>query len=242
MLRKRRRPLDSSLEQDSFFVFCPQTVRNPFNSQSLISHLTNSNGCGNMWFKVLLTVSPFRPSFLPQLRVSPSVHRFLSPLFSYRYKSLSAQPSCFHIHTKPPGCYPPASLIETSPPLCLSVSVANLILSTTCRLLFSLGSLFRTPVLCFQQLAVSFPKSRGVGIPRIWNICSVASVLRPQCPLCCAFPASPQFGLYLAHPLVYPDPRGATGFLATPHSPLATAPTRRAQSSRISRSQIGRLT
>jgi hypothetical protein len=41
-------------------------MRNPFNSQSLIYHLTNSNGCGNLWSKVLLTVSPFRPSLLPQ--------------------------------------------------------------------------------------------------------------------------------------------------------------------------------
>jgi hypothetical protein len=31
-----------------------------------ISHLTNSNGCGNLQSKVLLTVSPFRSSFSPQ--------------------------------------------------------------------------------------------------------------------------------------------------------------------------------
>ena len=38
----------------------------PFIVQSLLSHLTNSDGCGNLQPKVLLTVSPFRPSFSPQ--------------------------------------------------------------------------------------------------------------------------------------------------------------------------------
>ena len=44
-------------------------ARKPFNSQSLISHLTNSNECGNLQTKVLLTVSLFRPFLLPQPRV-----------------------------------------------------------------------------------------------------------------------------------------------------------------------------
>src|SRR5260370_28323573 len=46
-------------------------VRKPFNPRPLISHLTNSNGCGNLRLKVLLTVSPFRPSFPPQSAVYP---------------------------------------------------------------------------------------------------------------------------------------------------------------------------
>ena len=41
-------------------------ARKPFNSQSLIYHLTHSNECGNLQTKVLLTVSPFRPFLLPQ--------------------------------------------------------------------------------------------------------------------------------------------------------------------------------
>jgi hypothetical protein len=45
--------------------------RNPFTSQPLISHLTNSNGCGNLQTKVPLTVSPSRPSFSPQPHVYP---------------------------------------------------------------------------------------------------------------------------------------------------------------------------
>jgi hypothetical protein len=59
----------------SYFVLCvssrPDPVRNPFNPQSLISHLTNSNGCGNLQVKVTLTVSPCRPSFNPPRDVFP---------------------------------------------------------------------------------------------------------------------------------------------------------------------------
>jgi hypothetical protein len=43
----------------------------PIQFTAFISHLTNSNGCGNLYPKVLLTVSPFRPSFSPQSKVYP---------------------------------------------------------------------------------------------------------------------------------------------------------------------------
>ena len=45
----------------------------PIQSTVFISHLTNSNGCGNLQAKVLLTLSPFLPSFLPQSGVFPRV-------------------------------------------------------------------------------------------------------------------------------------------------------------------------
>ena len=70
-----------------------------------IYHLTNSNGCGNLLRKVVLTVSPLRPFLFPQPRVFSANHRFLSTLFSYSYKSLFPQPFSFHIHTKPRGCW-----------------------------------------------------------------------------------------------------------------------------------------
>jgi hypothetical protein len=54
-------------------------VCNPFNSQFLISYLTNSNGCGNLWSKVLLTVSPFRPFLPPQPRVFSQPFNFCQP-------------------------------------------------------------------------------------------------------------------------------------------------------------------
>jgi hypothetical protein len=57
-------------------------VRKPLNSQPLISHLTNSNGCGNLQIKVRLTVSPFRPFLLPQAHVSPSAPLPCSPSIS----------------------------------------------------------------------------------------------------------------------------------------------------------------
>jgi hypothetical protein len=48
-----------------------QARRKPLNPQPLISHLTNSNGCGNLQPKVLLKVSPLRPFLLPQPSVYP---------------------------------------------------------------------------------------------------------------------------------------------------------------------------
>jgi hypothetical protein len=59
---------------------CSALVRNPFNPQCLISHLTNSNECGNMQPKVLLTVSPFPPSLTQQLDLFPSSPGTVSPL------------------------------------------------------------------------------------------------------------------------------------------------------------------
>jgi hypothetical protein len=63
-------------------------ARNPFNPRPLISHLTNSNESGNLYLKVPLIVSPFRPSFPPQLSV------FSQPFDSCR-------PFCFHNDTNP---------------------------------------------------------------------------------------------------------------------------------------------
>jgi len=59
------------------------STRKPFNSQSLISYLTNSNGCGILQSKVLLTVSPFRPFLLPQPRVCSRNRRLLPSYAPY---------------------------------------------------------------------------------------------------------------------------------------------------------------
>jgi hypothetical protein len=45
-----------------------------------ISHLTNSGRCGNLQRKVSLTVSPFSPSFPPQLDLFPHSLRAVSPV------------------------------------------------------------------------------------------------------------------------------------------------------------------
>jgi hypothetical protein len=65
-------------------ILC-STHRNPFNRQSLISHLTNSNGYGNLRSKVLLTVSPLRPSFSPRPEVFSRPFRFCSQQPSVRH-------------------------------------------------------------------------------------------------------------------------------------------------------------
>src|ERR1700732_2612272 len=52
--------------------------------------------------KVLLTVSPFRPSFSPHPQHASTDHRFLSPLFSQRYELLFPQLFCFHNHLRCP--------------------------------------------------------------------------------------------------------------------------------------------
>src|SRR5260370_9870764 len=88
---------------------------NAFNSQALISHLTNSNGCGNLQPKVLLTVSPSRPSFFPNPMCLRALH-FLpnvcpplclgvsmpNPVFSSVLCALSPHSSLFTRHSPPP--------------------------------------------------------------------------------------------------------------------------------------------
>ena len=77
-------------------------ARKRLNPQPLISHLTNSNGCGNLQVKVLLTVSPFRPSFIQPLVVHPANDRFLTPLFSITSELLFSQLLCFHNYLRCP--------------------------------------------------------------------------------------------------------------------------------------------
>ena len=48
-------------------------------STVFISHLTNSNGCGNVQPKVLLTVSPFSPSFSPATWCVFATFQFFRP-------------------------------------------------------------------------------------------------------------------------------------------------------------------
>src|ERR1700730_4970987 len=57
--------------------------------------------------KVLLTVSPFRPSFSPHPQQASIDHRFLSSLFSQRYELLFSQLFCFHNHLRCPLVFSP---------------------------------------------------------------------------------------------------------------------------------------
>ena len=119
----------------------------PIQITDCISHLTNSNGCGNIQVKVLLTVSPFRPFLPPQPRVysgDSSRHmRHVAP------RSLPFSARCAYFPS-PQGVYPHAfsasrhvlpsvspclygkpHVLSSLPPLCLC-------------------ALFQTPFLCFQ--------------------------------------------------------------------------------------------
>ena len=52
--------------------------------------------------KVLLTVSPFRPSFKLQSGVYSRPSNFVAPLFSWSYELLFPQPLCFDNHLRCP--------------------------------------------------------------------------------------------------------------------------------------------
>src|SRR5260370_35076112 len=100
---------NSSLLPHLFFClfrrFAWQTHLQRIQFTDFISHLTNSNGCGNLRLKVLMTVSPLPPFRPPQPRGSPR-----APL---------------------PTHHSPAS--RTSPLCVLRASVANPIFSPACR-------------------------------------------------------------------------------------------------------------
>ena len=121
----------------------------PIQITDCISHLKNSNGCGNLQVKVLLTVSPFRPFLPPQPRVYSGSRRLLS---SYAPRSANMSPvlSTLRILPVATGVYPHAfsssrhvlpsvspclygkpHVLSSLPPLCLC-------------------ALFQTPFLCFQ--------------------------------------------------------------------------------------------
>src|ERR1700730_3570099 len=146
------RRVHTLLAHSALLPFLPVPRPQPIPFTGLISPLTNSYGCGNILVKVLLNVSPFPPSFPPQPRVYP------------RASTCSALD---HVLS-------PTNLIGPHP-----IAAVTLSPSISCRLLKSLASLFAIPVLCFQQLAASFHKIPGVGVPhsRLLLLCE-SSVLQ----------------------------------------------------------------
>jgi hypothetical protein len=85
----------------SAYVVC-NTTCNPFNPRPLIYHLTNSRRVRYSLVKVLLTVSPVRPSLLHSVGVHPANHRFFTSLFSTSSESLFSQLLCFNIYLRCP--------------------------------------------------------------------------------------------------------------------------------------------
>jgi hypothetical protein len=146
-------------------------VRKPFNPQSSISHLTNSNGCGNLPFKVLLTVSPTRPYFPRQPRVC-SRNRRLLPSYAPRNASISPVFSTLRILPVATG----VSLLWHSPymsspplcPLCFRLSRPGRggkshVFSGLQPLYFSLRSFSRSVPL-FSSTCRLFCQNRGGGV------------------------------------------------------------------------------
>ena len=82
---------------------------------------------------------------------------FIGPLFSYSYELLFPQPLCFDIHPHCPGVSP------SSIPDAQDVPTPTSANSFVYRQLQPLCSLFPTPILYFQSLAASFPKTPGWG-------------------------------------------------------------------------------
>ena len=113
--------------------------------------------------KVLLTVSPVRPSFLQPPAVHPSNHRFFTPLFSISSELLFSQLLCFHIYLRCPIVFFSTSKFPDLSALCPVLSLSTLLSPTACRLFLSLASLFSSRSFCFQWFAASFPKTPGVG-------------------------------------------------------------------------------
>jgi hypothetical protein len=111
----------------------------PFNPQPLISHLTNSNGCGNLSPKVLLTCPRIVPSFFPNPGCFPRTIDFYRP--------------CFHILTNP---FSHNSFIFTSIQNPRGVGISALYLATR-HFPFVLSSLPPLGLSC-----LSFPRSRSL--------------------------------------------------------------------------------
>jgi len=119
-------------------------------------------------------VSPFRPSFPPQPRVYSQPFDFVGPLFSYSY-GLFVVPktvNSFAIRQIRTLCakYRGWGVSAASVPSVPARPEGGSPWQTPCSQQFaaslsSLCSLFGTPFLCFQQLAASFPKTPGVGVP-----------------------------------------------------------------------------
>ena len=146
------------------------STRKPFNSQSLISYLTNSNGCGILQSKVLLTVSPTHPYFPRQPRVCSRNRRRLP---SYALCNANISPVLRKLRILPIATG--VSLLRHSPyissppqcPLCLcpdGVGVAKShVLSSLPPLYFSLRSFSRSVPL-FSTACRLFCQNRGVGV------------------------------------------------------------------------------
>ena len=78
-----------------------------------------------------------------------------------------------------PSFDPPANVFSQTSNFCAVLQPTSLAVSYDCGLLVSLASLFRSRFLCFHQLADSFAKTPGVGVPLRHLRALCLSVLSP---------------------------------------------------------------
>ena len=109
--------------------------------------------------KVLLTVSPFRPSLPQQPNVYPCSPKALSPL-STAFTQICR--GVGYVGDSSAGCRRLTSNKSR---------VTSRSFSIVCALFNCLVYLFATSVFCFQQLAASFAKTPGVGVPPTNLLC-----------------------------------------------------------------------
>ncbi len=108
-------------------------------------------------------MSPFGPLIPPQPAVYSQPFDFVGPLFSYSY-------GLFVVPKKVKSFAIGWGVSAASVPSVPARPEGGSLWQTPCSQQFaaslsSLCSLFGTPFLCFQQLAASFPKTPGVGVP-----------------------------------------------------------------------------
>jgi len=145
-------------------------ARKPFNPQPLISHLTNSNGCGNLQPKDLLTVSPFRPSFFPPLNLFPPSPRAISPLSTAFTPNRPLTPLSTAFTQKHRGCRVHRRLLPSQPSDFRTFRRADTIFSALC---------FHNLTNCFSHksfVSITIRVARGVT-----SVCPQCSELSALC-------------------------------------------------------------
>jgi hypothetical protein len=135
----------------------------PIQITDCISHLKNSNGCGNLQVKVLLTVSPFRPFLPPQPRVYSGSRRLL-PSYAPCGGNIPPVLSTLRILPVATGMYPDP--FRSSRHALTSVPLSEIPYSQQFAASLSLFALFfAPPSFVFNSLQPLFAKHRGWGIP-----------------------------------------------------------------------------
>ncbi len=128
------------------------------------------------------------------------LHLFRFPFWEFRCKplgnSFNPPPLIYHLTNRyrcgnlqdkvplivspsRPSFDPPANVFSQPSNFCAVLQPTSLAVSHCCGLLVSLASLFRSRFLCFHQLADSFAKTPGVGVPPRHLRALYLSVLSP---------------------------------------------------------------